>query len=108
MRPPRHVPKVCELFFRFCFSIILLTNNAPARRRSAGRGCRRDNINGTGHRESDKSRLQIIEMLSASNIRIELLYRPSSYYNNNNNKKKIYNGSHRPPRDTRVFGQRDV
>jgi len=54
-RPPRHVPKVCELFFVFVFPLYL-SNNAPARR-SAGRCCRRDNINDTGHRESDKSRL---------------------------------------------------
>lgn len=68
---PESRPKGMRAFFSFCF---ILSNNAPARR-SAGRGCRRDNINDTGHRrESDKSRLQIIEMLSASNIRIELLY----------------------------------
>jgi len=66
IRPPRHVLKVCELFFCFC----LLSNNAPACRRSAA-------VDGiilmTPVTEFDQSRLQIIEMLSASDIQIELL-----------------------------------
>jgi len=65
IRPSRHVLKVCELFF-FC----LLSNNAPACRRSAA-------VDGiilmTPVTEFDQSRLQIIEMLSASDIQIELL-----------------------------------
>lgn len=68
IRPPCHVLKVCELFFVFVFC--LLSNNAPACRQSVA-------VDGiilmTLVSEFDQSRLQITEMLSASDIQIELL-----------------------------------